>query len=104
MNFSSLIGLLLGGAVLYRTLISSNSDLHAFIDLGGLLVVCGGTAAAASICFPINKVLSLPSVRERYASLGAEPTALSPEDLGRLIRAEEKKWATVVKQANIRVD
>ena len=52
----------------------------------------------------INKVLSMPSVRERYASLGAEPTALSPEELGRLIRAEEKKWATVVKQANIRVD
>lgn len=52
----------------------------------------------------INKVLSTPSVRERYASLGAEPATGSPEELGRLIQAEERKWAMVIKQANVRVD
>ena len=52
----------------------------------------------------INKVLALPSVRERYAALGAEPTALSPEELGRQLQAEERKWTRVVEQGRIRVD
>lgn len=43
--------------------------------------------------------------RERLAGLGAEPApALAPEKTGEFIAAEIKRWAKVVKDANIRVE
>lgn len=62
MNFSSLFGLFLGMAVMYGALSFTASDLRFFLDFHGILIVCGGTMAAASISFPINKVLSLTRV------------------------------------------
>jgi tripartite-type tricarboxylate transporter receptor subunit TctC len=52
----------------------------------------------------INKVLASPSVRERYAGLGAEPASTTPEDMQKLWTAEEKKWTDVIRKANIRAD
>lgn len=59
MNFSSLFGVLSGGTVLYLALATTSSDIRMFLDPHGMLIVLGGTAAAASICFPLNKVISL---------------------------------------------
>lgn len=59
MNLSSLFGVICGVLVLFASLRATSSDLTFFLDLHGILIVCGGTAAAASISFPIRKVLSL---------------------------------------------
>lgn len=59
MNLSSLFGVVCGIAVLFASLRATSSDLTFFLDLHGILIVCGGTAAAASISFPIRKVLAL---------------------------------------------
>lgn len=61
MNISSMIGLIFGMAVLYQAL-SATAHLRFFLDLHGILIVCGGTAAAASISFPIKEVLALLKV------------------------------------------
>lgn len=62
MNFSSLFGVIFGLSVMYAALNATTSNLGFFLDWHGILIVCGGTAAAASISFPISKVLSLLKV------------------------------------------
>src|SRR5438045_2531864 len=62
MNFSSLIGVALGVLVMYESLSATASDLRMFLDFHGILIVCGGTLAAASISFPVTRVLMLLKV------------------------------------------
>lgn len=49
-------------------------------------------------------VLGAVDVKERLASLGAEPAPMSPEDFGRYVREEIAKWAKVVKESGAKVD
>jgi chemotaxis protein MotA len=62
MNFSSFLGLCFGAGVFYTALTGTTDNLRFFLDLHGILIVCGGTAAAASISFPISEVLLLLKV------------------------------------------
>jgi chemotaxis protein MotA len=62
MNFSSLFGVLFGSAVLYAALHATTDNMTFFLDMHGILIVVGGTAAAASISFPISHVLGLVKV------------------------------------------
>ena len=50
------------------------------------------------------KVLAMPEVRERLASLGLEVVGSSPEQFDAFVRAEIAKWAKVVKDNNIKAD
>lgn len=52
----------------------------------------------------ILAVLKAPDVAERLGGLGAEPAPTSPEEFGRIVREEIKKWAVVVKASGARVD
>ncbi|HYC46500.1 MAG TPA: tripartite tricarboxylate transporter substrate binding protein [Burkholderiales bacterium] len=58
-----------------------------------------GTPAAAvgKLQSEITTVLKAPDVGERLASLGAQPAPTTPEELGRIVREEVKRWAQVVK-------
>jgi len=46
--------------------------------------------------------LSDPKVKARFAELGLEVLALAPDDYGKLIVDETKKWAKVVKFAGLK--
>ena len=59
-------------------------------------------AALARLNADINKVL--PDLRERLASLGAEPVGGTPADLANAMRADTQKWAKVVKEAGVKVE
>lgn len=59
MNPSSLIGLVLGLGVMYGAMTATTDNMSFFLDFHGILIVCGGTAAAASISFPISKIAAL---------------------------------------------
>lgn len=52
----------------------------------------------------VVRVLSLPDVRKRFVSLGAEPSGSSPAQFAAAIRRDIPKYARVVKEAGIRVD
>jgi tripartite-type tricarboxylate transporter receptor subunit TctC len=52
----------------------------------------------------IAKILKLPDVKERLATLGFEPVGSSPEELAAKIKSEGEKWSKVVREANIRID
>lgn len=59
MNFSSLFGVILGVTIFGLALVGSAKDPSIFLDAHGILIVCGGTAAAASISFPLSKLFAL---------------------------------------------
>jgi tripartite-type tricarboxylate transporter receptor subunit TctC len=61
-------------------------------------------AIAQKLNMQFNKALASPAVRQRFASLGAEPVLSSIPDFGKLITSEEKKWTGVIKGANIRAE
>jgi tripartite-type tricarboxylate transporter receptor subunit TctC len=52
----------------------------------------------------IARVLSMPDIRERFATLGADTTGGSPEQFGAFIRNEVAKYAKVVAEANLKVE
>jgi tripartite-type tricarboxylate transporter receptor subunit TctC len=52
----------------------------------------------------INRAIVSPTVRERFASVGAEPAPVTPEAFGKLMRSEYVKWGEVVKRAGAKID
>jgi tripartite-type tricarboxylate transporter receptor subunit TctC len=51
----------------------------------------------------IARIIALPDVKERFATLGLDPIGGTPDDFGRDLRAEGEKWAKVIRAANIKV-
>jgi tripartite-type tricarboxylate transporter receptor subunit TctC len=52
----------------------------------------------------INAALADPKVKEQLANLGSTVLALSPAEFGMLIAEETKKWAKVIRAANIKAE
>jgi tripartite-type tricarboxylate transporter receptor subunit TctC len=52
----------------------------------------------------IAKLLTLNDVKTRFASLGAQAVGGSPEDFRRFQESEMRRWAKVIKAANITID
>jgi tripartite-type tricarboxylate transporter receptor subunit TctC len=50
----------------------------------------------------IARVIALPDVKERFATLGLDPVGGTPDDFARDLRAEGEKWAKVIRAANIK--
>lgn len=47
-------------------------------------------------------VLRLPEVRERLATLGAEPVGSTQEQFAAFMRAEDARWGRVIREKGIR--
>lgn len=52
----------------------------------------------------LNAALQLPDIRERLATLGAEPLGGTPEDVAARLRGDLAKWSEVIRAANIRLE
>jgi len=52
----------------------------------------------------IVKILKLPDVKERLATLGFDPVGSTPDELAAKIHSETDKWSKVVRQTNIKID
>ena len=52
----------------------------------------------------INKALSDPRIKSRFAELGAAPVVGSPSDFRQFISEDSSKWAKVIKTADIRAE
>jgi tripartite-type tricarboxylate transporter receptor subunit TctC len=51
----------------------------------------------------IVKLLALPDIKERLATLGFEPVASTPEECAAQFRTESAKWGEVIREAGIKV-
>jgi len=52
----------------------------------------------------INRAIASPAFKERFALIGDEPAAGSPEDFAALIARDSAKWADVVRRSGARLD
>jgi tripartite-type tricarboxylate transporter receptor subunit TctC len=70
------------------------------------VVAPAGTPApiVAKLNADITKALSQPDVKKRLFEEGAEAMPTTPEQFGKMLKAEIAKWTKVVKDANIKAD
>jgi tripartite-type tricarboxylate transporter receptor subunit TctC len=52
----------------------------------------------------VARIMALPDVKERMATIGFDPTLSTSEELTDHMKAETDKWLKVVRQANIKID
>jgi tripartite-type tricarboxylate transporter receptor subunit TctC len=52
----------------------------------------------------VNRALGTVSLKEKFAAIGAEPVAGTPEQFGELIRRDSAKWAEVIRRSGAKVD
>jgi tripartite-type tricarboxylate transporter receptor subunit TctC len=50
----------------------------------------------------INAGLADPTMKARFADLGAEPTPMTPVEFGKFVAGETQKWGNVIRSANIK--
>ena len=48
--------------------------------------------------------LAAPDMREKLVAQGAEPSGITPEEFGKLMREETKRWTEVIRKANVKVE
>ncbi len=68
---------------------------------GAVLPAGTPTAVVKRLNADINKALQLPDVRQRLASLGADPLGGSADSFGAYIKSEIAKYAKVVKESHL---
>ena len=70
------------------------------------LIAPAGTPREAilKINAAVNKALQLPAVKKRFADVGYITLGGTPEDYGKIIRAEMEKWGRIIRNAGIRVE
>ena len=52
----------------------------------------------------INRILALPNVRSQIATIGAEPTPLTPVQFAVQMRDDSHRYAAIIKERSIRAD
>jgi tripartite-type tricarboxylate transporter receptor subunit TctC len=43
-------------------------------------------------------------MKERFASLGLDPVASTPDEMASFMRREQERYATIIRNANIKVE
>ena len=52
----------------------------------------------------VARIIAMPEVRDRILAQASVPISNTPEEYAAFIQAETKKWAEVIKQANIQAE
>jgi tripartite-type tricarboxylate transporter receptor subunit TctC len=52
----------------------------------------------------LNKVVGDPALKQRFANIGYDPTALTPEAAATIMRRTGEAWAPLIKRLNIKLD
>ncbi|MFN7752349.1 MAG: Bug family tripartite tricarboxylate transporter substrate binding protein [Pseudomonadota bacterium] len=75
------------------------------VNWWGLFVPAGTPAPVIGrMNAELLKIMKMPDVVDRFASLGVEALSSSPEELGAYVKAEIASFAKLIKAANIRAD
>ena len=52
----------------------------------------------------INRILSLPHIREVWRAQGATPVVMTPTEFGGFVQSEIERWAKIIKANGIQGD
>ena len=52
----------------------------------------------------VRKILEIPEIRERFLALGQEPSGNTPEEYAEFLKRQNDRYASIVKQANLKLD
>lgn len=52
----------------------------------------------------INRILTLPAVRSQIATIGAEPTPMTPAQFSALMADDSRRYGAVIRERNIKAD
>lgn len=58
----------------------------------------------ARLSAEIQKAMASADLRERYVTLGMDPAANTPEQMAALMRREHERYATIIRNANIKLE
>jgi tripartite-type tricarboxylate transporter receptor subunit TctC len=85
------------------TMAESGVSGYEVVGWQGLFAVAGTPPEiVARLQAEVAKALRLPEMRERLATLGAEPVGSTPTEFGAFVRAEHTRWSTVIREKGIR--
>ena len=62
MDFGTVLGLLSGVGIIILSILRQDGDLSWFININSIIIVCGGTIAAAMVNYPLKNIIGLFSV------------------------------------------
>jgi len=51
----------------------------------------------------VNRIVQTPEVKDHLANEGLEPAPGTPEDFAAVLKDEVRRWAEVVRRANIKI-
>ena len=90
-----------------RDVPSASETLPGFevVNWYGMVVPAGTPREViARLHAEIVKAQSIPDIREKLIAQATDPVGSTPKEFGAFRKAEEAKWARVIKEANIRPD
>jgi len=77
-------------------------------ELGFWMAVYAGAGTPKAVVdvlqAQVARILALPDVKERIATMGFTPTTSTSEQLTAHMKAETDKWSKVVREANIKIE
>ena len=76
------------------------------VDMWYALFAPAGTPAALveQLNQALGQILAQPEVARAFATQGMEPTHSTPQELGRLMAADSRRWAELIKAQNIKAE
>lgn len=86
---------------------SASETLPGFevVNWYGMVVPAGTPRAVIErLRAEIVKAMNIPDIREKLIAQATDPVGSTPKEFGAFRKAEEAKWARVIKEANIRPD
>jgi tripartite-type tricarboxylate transporter receptor subunit TctC len=58
----------------------------------------------ARLAAEIQKAMQAQDLRERYLTLGMDPAANTPDEMGAFLRREQERYGSIIRSANIKVE
>jgi tripartite-type tricarboxylate transporter receptor subunit TctC len=52
----------------------------------------------------VAKIVQMPDIKERFAGLGIDPVAGTPDALAATMKAEIAKWSAIAKSAGVKAE
>ena len=67
MDFGTILGLLSGIGIIFLGILRQDGDLGWFMNINSIIIVFGGTIAAAMVNYPLKNIIGLFSILKNFS-------------------------------------